>query len=256
MGWVYLDDRFPEHPKVLAAGDDAAWMFVCGIAYTNRGPSDGLIPKAVIPRLTGLKQPLKVAQRLVDVGLWHDKDDCFAIHDYEIWNAETMARRAKARKAANVRWERTRSGNAQALPEHPPSTATAMQYPSPQSPVPKVLTPVSNSRAAVGAAKTGTGCSATIDETETEPTVAGLSHRLATACTAVNRDIATLESRNVVHWAIRHVDTRLIEDAVIWAETRPAGQQLALPRGLVPTIRSKAKDRGIAMPDFDPRKFA
>lgn len=134
MGWVYLDDRFPEHPKVEAAGDEAGWLFVCGLAYVNRNTTGGTIPKTKVPKLTGLKNPARLATALVRENLWEDKGDSYLIHDYEDWNRSAIDRKDKARKAAEARWKKPKpdatehtSSNAQASPEHvpkePPSIA-------------------------------------------------------------------------------------------------------------------------------------
>lgn len=36
MAWIYLDDHFPDHPKIVLAGGDGAWLFVCGLGYCKR----------------------------------------------------------------------------------------------------------------------------------------------------------------------------------------------------------------------------
>ena len=82
MTWVKLDDQFSEHPKVLAAGPAAMWLFVCGLCYCGRQLTDGRIPKSMLPRLADVKNPTRLAARLVEVGLWHDEDDDFLVHDF------------------------------------------------------------------------------------------------------------------------------------------------------------------------------
>lgn len=107
MTWANVDDLFPEHPKVLAAGGDAAWLYICGLCFTNRNLTEGRIPKAVVPRLSDRKAPARLAQRLVDVGLWHEEKDAYVIHDWEKYNegAEAVkARKEQARNAARARW--------------------------------------------------------------------------------------------------------------------------------------------------------
>lgn len=133
MGWVYLDDRFPEHPKVLAAGEAAAWLYVCGLAFTGRGASDGAIPKAVVGRLV-TSRSAALARRLVEVGLWHDKGDHYQVHDYELWNSQAIQRRAQARRAAEARWGKKNADEHGS--EQCPSIAGAMPIPNPhpQSP--------------------------------------------------------------------------------------------------------------------------
>lgn len=121
MPWAYLDDGFPEHPKVIAAGGDAAWMFVAALCWSRRHMTGGDIPKAILGRLTDRKKPASLAGRLVDVGLWNDKGDHYAIHDYDVWNHSEEAakerRRERALKGAKARWSKapsTSSSNAQA----------------------------------------------------------------------------------------------------------------------------------------------
>lgn len=106
MGQVFLDDNFPDHPKAQRAGDDAAWMFVCGLAYVSRLDTRGIIPKQAVGRLTGKSGPaaMKLAVRLVDVGLWHDMGDHYLVHDYEARNARKIARVEAAKKGAEARW--------------------------------------------------------------------------------------------------------------------------------------------------------
>lgn len=83
MGWVKLDDGFPEHPKVERAGDHAAWLYVCGLAYCSRTLSDGFIPKGRLKHLCGLPRLPKLAAVLVDVGLWDELgDEGWQVHDY------------------------------------------------------------------------------------------------------------------------------------------------------------------------------
>lgn len=82
MGWVKLDDTFTDHPKVEMAGDNAAWLYVAGLLYAYRADTDGFIPNGRVPKLTNLKGPKRLAQRLVDVKLWEVADDGYVIHDY------------------------------------------------------------------------------------------------------------------------------------------------------------------------------
>lgn len=114
MSWVYLDDKFPEHRKVEAAGGDAAWLFVCALAYCKRNGTGGLIPKTAIPRLSDRKQPHKLADRLVRVELFERFGDQYRIHDYDDWNRSELKRSAAGRKAAAKRWHKPEDANAYA----------------------------------------------------------------------------------------------------------------------------------------------
>lgn len=152
MGWATLDDLFPEHPKVIAAGGDAAWLFVSGLCFAHRAVTDGLIPKNMVPRLTDRKAPERLARRLVEVGLWHDEGASYRVHDWQDYNdsAETVkARKEHARRAAMQRWraQRNAKGNAPSIPgapgEHsgedaqgnaPPDAQTMLTRGRPRSP--------------------------------------------------------------------------------------------------------------------------
>jgi hypothetical protein len=109
MASFYVDDHFPEHPKAVAAGDDACWLFVCGLAYVHRNKTV-TIPKAVAHRLV-TKSGARLAQRLCEVNLWHDRGTHYEIHDYETRNAKSIAKSAQTRRAAEIRWERVAAEN-------------------------------------------------------------------------------------------------------------------------------------------------
>lgn len=110
MTWVKLDDAFPTHPKILAAGDEAAWLFVCGLCHSSRHLTDGLVATAVLGRLTGLRRPERYAQRLVEAGLWLVEEGGWRINGYEEWQrsradieAEREAGRERARRSREAR---------------------------------------------------------------------------------------------------------------------------------------------------------
>lgn len=121
MAWVYLDDQFPDHPKVAAAGGDAAWLFICGLAYCRRYGTEGKIPRAQVPRLSDRKAPMKLAAKLIEVRLWIEDPDGFQVHDYSDWNRPGESKSEAGRKAANARWSKAKKDakrNADASDSH------------------------------------------------------------------------------------------------------------------------------------------
>lgn len=78
-----------------------------------------------------------------------------------------------------------------------------------------------------------------------------LATRLAGACTA-HPPVAQAEAAAVIAWAAPHVDRRLLDEAVAWAEQRPPTSRITLPRAAASVIRSKALDNGIPLPAYDP----
>jgi hypothetical protein len=161
MSWLKVDDGLSDHPKVIAAGGDAAWLFICGLCYVARQLTDGFIPANVLGRLSDRKNPAKLAEKLVHVGLWERTDGGFRIHNYLKHNPtadEVRRRRAEKSEAGKVaaakRWQtdsRTHgsshaSGIATAMhPSHPIPTP-----PTPSSPDPKFPPPPSDARAREG----------------------------------------------------------------------------------------------------------
>jgi hypothetical protein len=95
--WVKLDDHFPEHPKVIAAGPLAAWLYVAGLCYANRLLTDGFIPREVVPRLvaqagTKYETPEYLATRLCAVGLWTEETTAAGFQGYRIHDYTTYQR--------------------------------------------------------------------------------------------------------------------------------------------------------------------
>lgn len=154
MGWVYLDDSFPEHSKMIAAGGDAVLLWIYGLAYCNRRLTEGRIPKAYVPQLTDRRKPLDLAAKLVKVGLWLDDRECYRVHDYDKWNHSATAK-AKAKRAADARWKDKpkpdAQAHAQASTEHVPEAmldgvlGDASRAPGPHLPKPPVVTSTSSS---------------------------------------------------------------------------------------------------------------
>lgn len=108
MTWVRLDDAFPEHPKVLALGDDyeaGVALHVRGLCYCARNLTDGHVPARMF------REDAATIARLVEVGMWHEAEGGFVIHDYLDYNpsrAEALAlaeaRSAAGRLGAEARW--------------------------------------------------------------------------------------------------------------------------------------------------------
>lgn len=82
MGWVRIDDSFADHEKIIAAGEAAVCLYVCGLTYCAHMLTDGAIPKRKALVLYPMENAQAKADRLVEVGLWHDCGDYYEVHDY------------------------------------------------------------------------------------------------------------------------------------------------------------------------------
>lgn len=100
----------PENPKINKVlskpkGVNAAFVYLCGLAYSGKHGTYGAIPRTALPFIHGTP---KEARMLVEAGLWTVAEYGWDIHD---WNAHqpteeyVKSRKEKARKAAEARWK-------------------------------------------------------------------------------------------------------------------------------------------------------
>jgi 5-methylcytosine-specific restriction endonuclease McrA len=108
--WVKVDDRFPEHPKVVAASKPlgpygegrviALWSV--GMCYCNRNETDGYVMKKTIGGWTTFdRRPLEVAAAMAapmpdgKSGLLEDHGDRYRFHDYEVYQLSAQEIKTK-----------------------------------------------------------------------------------------------------------------------------------------------------------------
>ncbi|MDH6448247.1 hypothetical protein M2155_000655 [Streptomyces sp. SAI-119] len=112
--YVKVHDGLPDHPKIIEAGGEAGWLYICGLAYASRQLTDGVISKRLVRRLTDGSNPEASASALVRVGLWHDGEhdcpkcplagpDAYVIHDY-------LDHQRSASEVADLRSKRAAAG--------------------------------------------------------------------------------------------------------------------------------------------------
>ncbi|MFC8983874.1 hypothetical protein [Streptomyces sp. NPDC057115] len=112
--YVKVHDGLPDHPKIIEAGGEAGWLYICGLAYASRQLTDGVLPKRLVRRLTDGSNPEANASALVRVGLWHDGEhacpkcpqagpDSYVIHDY-------LDHQRSASEVADLRAKRAAAG--------------------------------------------------------------------------------------------------------------------------------------------------
>lgn len=79
MPWFKVDDTFSHHAKVMGAGNAAVGLWVRAGAWSMQQLTDGFIPTHVARQLGTRAE----AKRLVDAGLWVEKDDGYLFHEWE-----------------------------------------------------------------------------------------------------------------------------------------------------------------------------
>jgi hypothetical protein len=118
--WVRSDDNCPNHPKVVRAGAEAAWLWHSSICYSNAHKLNGRIDKDLIGAMYSPLAPKasKLAAVLVRVGLWHDHGDHYEIHDYAEYQEQALKESVEERR----RYERERKRAQRSGTKPTPST--------------------------------------------------------------------------------------------------------------------------------------
>lgn len=110
MPFARLETGFFRHPKGGAAGLHGRALYMSGLCFCAEQLTDGRIPKGSVPIVAaeaGVKP--SVADTLVEVGLWHDRGDHYAVNDYFERGNPTREKVLKERDAARTRQERLRA---------------------------------------------------------------------------------------------------------------------------------------------------
>lgn len=112
MTWVRIDDRFAQHPKVVAAGPLAMAMQVAALGYCNRELTDGFIPRSIARTLMDCDPEAGIAVsvswvigRLIQAGMWEEVEGGYRIHDfhdYQPTKEEVLALREKRVEAGRI----------------------------------------------------------------------------------------------------------------------------------------------------------
>jgi hypothetical protein len=103
MPWFKVDDTFPHHTKVMAAGNAAIGLWARSGAWSMQQLTDGYIPGHVARQLGTPRE----AARLVDCGLWLEKGDGYQFHEWDQRQPSRLQVEAD-REAAKQRQRRAR----------------------------------------------------------------------------------------------------------------------------------------------------
>lgn len=152
MTWVKTDDSAPQHPKHIRAGAEACWLWQSGLCYSNKNKLDGMIPKDLLGVLYSPLAPraAKLAAKLCEVGLWHDRGNHYEIHDYADYQEQALKEAQDARREYERERKRAqRSGTSKPanddvcpgrVPDNVPASVPQISTPVPSatraSPVP------------------------------------------------------------------------------------------------------------------------
>ena len=111
MPWFKVDDTLAFHAKTVAAGNAAMGLWVRAGAWSMQTLSDGFVPTHMARSLGSRSE----VARLVDVGLWVEKDDGYLFHEWtqrqpsrvqvEADREASRVRQAKGRERARKKRE-------------------------------------------------------------------------------------------------------------------------------------------------------
>jgi hypothetical protein len=115
LPWVRLDTQWPHNPKFLMLVEDKKWraitVYMAGLGYSGAHGTKGFLPALCLATLHGSK---KEATELMDVGLWLPQQGGWDINGWDEFQPEkddAQARRDKAIKAAQARWQGKNGGD-------------------------------------------------------------------------------------------------------------------------------------------------
>src|SRR5262245_38113181 len=118
---IYLDDRLPTHPKLLACaqllGDrglpEAFYLFVVGIQYARNHMTDGFLPERFPQSFAELSRGVDIAEALCAPGvrLWTKVPGGYRIHHFHDWNPKASVIKDKREKDAARKRAARANGN-------------------------------------------------------------------------------------------------------------------------------------------------
>lgn len=107
--WFKFYNDLVDDPRFVALSDAAWTLHIHGMAYCSKNLTDGVIPRGMIRRLCGTKDPMKAAKELVAAGMWAEDDDGWEVVDY-LKGQRSKAQVEAAREANRERLAVWRAG--------------------------------------------------------------------------------------------------------------------------------------------------
>ena len=232
MVWAKFDDKYPDNPKIVALSDAAFRLHASAICYSAAHLLDGRIPKAAAHRYVA--RGVAAAKELLESGLFADDGDFYQVHDFLDYNPT-------AEQVTNIREARARSGRKGGLSK-------------------RTGNPQANSQANASAnakqteeqksEQNGTPYPYPVPypNGDLEKSQTALAQRLSAVCKKPDPIDALL----VVNALAEHVDWKIIDECIGWAEQRDENQKPNSPRYFLKTVADWGRKRGVVVPDLHP----
>lgn len=110
---MLLNDGVRNHPKVLAVGAEAAWLWAAAIDYCREQLTDGFVPTIALPGLGRFKTPVsKLATACLTAGLFDAAPQGIRVHDFLAHNGckATVQQKRSDSKARQQAYRDRRAG--------------------------------------------------------------------------------------------------------------------------------------------------
>lgn len=234
MFYVRFNTHVTDHPRFAEAGAQARDLWMWGMLYAGKHETDGDLTTAAVlaaPWGAGGKANAKVAQRLVDVGLWERTDRGFRICRWTEQGNKTRAEleenREKERKKKAEERERKKRPSSPPI-ACPPGTPVGTPQGTPEG----VLNYSSLRPDSLGSTSEG-------ESARGGDVPAFFVAAAATVEQVVGRPVDQLPARFVEYegsrdrkrWAMGHKDAAAWLTTVMRAEAREAKAKSSAPRG-------------------------
>jgi hypothetical protein len=255
MGWVRIDDGFFWNRKILELSKDAKLLFVAGLCHCAGQLTDGFVSNAAVSSLSsfiGVKR--SAIAELVNVELWHKREDGFDVHDYLKYqptaeeervrraeHAERMRRWREEKRKKKARSDK--GGDTVRDSVTPPARDTPGDVSVTLSPIPIPLSTPSPSD--LHPAEPGRG-----DETRDDDLEHLVAYWLETVKPNGSRQRAEAEARRDIEHLRRYLDDKPIEERIGYLATLAEPPKSS--KYLVTTCRNWAAEHHIEIPEVTP----
>lgn len=128
MAWGKVDDNLAFHPKVAQAGNEAMGLWVRSMSYCCQQLTDGMVPSVIVTAMDGQA----AAERLVEVGLWHEVESGFEFNDWDEYQPSASEVRRKREELSRVRAEAGSRGGKTTANRQPKPQQTSSPEPEPE----------------------------------------------------------------------------------------------------------------------------
>lgn len=110
MAWFKVDDQLAFHAKTILAGNSAMGLWVRAGAWASAHLTDGFIPTHMANAMANPMANPCDSEQLVEAGLWIEKEGGYQFHDWELFQPDSKAEKARREEVSRARSEAGKAG--------------------------------------------------------------------------------------------------------------------------------------------------